>query len=83
MPIEVNKMYTFKGKEVRDLDAKKIGAKLKDLRGSRSQKEVAEAVNVTDMAISLYESGDRIPRDEVKIALAEYFGVSVESIFYT
>lgn len=65
------------------MDAKRIGAKLKELRGSRSQKEVAEAVNVTDMAISLYESGDRIPRDEVKIALAEYFGVSVESIFYT
>ena len=65
------------------MDAKKIGAKLKELRGSRSQKEVTEAVNVTDMAISLYESGDRIPRDEVKIALAEYFGVSVESIFYT
>ena len=68
---------------MRDLDAKKIGAKLKELRGSRSQKEVADAVNVTDMAISFYESGDRIPRDEVKIALAEYFGVSVESIFYT
>lgn len=65
------------------MDAKKIGAKLKELRGSRSQKEVADAVNVTDMAISFYESGDRIPRDEVKIALAEYFGVSVESIFYT
>lgn len=65
------------------MDAKRIGAKLKELRGSRSQKEIAEAVNVTDMAISLYESGDRIPRDEVKIALAEYFGVSVESIFYT
>lgn len=83
MPIEVNKMYTFKGKEVRDLNAKKIGAKLKELRGSRSQKEVADAVNVTDMAISLYESGDRIPRDEIKVALADYFGVSVESIFYT
>ena len=76
-------MYTFKGKEVRDLNAKKIGAKLKELRGSRSQKEVADAVNVTDMAISLYESGDRIPRDEIKVALADYFGVSVESIFYT
>lgn len=65
------------------MDAKKIGAKIKELRGSRSQKEVADAVNVTDMAISLYESGDRIPRDEIKVALADYFGVSVESIFYT
>ena len=65
------------------MNAKKIGAKLKELRGSRSQKEVADAVNVTDMAISLYESGDRIPRDEIKVALADYFGVSVESIFYT
>lgn len=65
------------------MDAKKIGVKLKELRGSRSQREVADAVNVSDMAISLYESGDRIPRDEIKIALADYFGVSVESIFYT
>ena len=64
------------------MDAKKIGARLRELRGDRSQKEVADACGVTDMAISLYESGDRIPRDETKILLAAYFGVTVESIFF-
>ena len=64
------------------LDAKKIGERLKRLRGSRSQKEVADACDVTDMAISLYESGERIPRDEIKVRLAKYFEVSVESIFF-
>jgi transcriptional regulator with XRE-family HTH domain len=64
------------------VDSKKIGARLRDLRGDRSQSEVAEAVGVTAMAISLYESGERIPRDETKIALAAYFKVTVESIFF-
>ena len=65
------------------MDAAKIGERLKSLRGSRSQKEVADACGVTDMAISLYESGERTPRDEIKIKLAKFFGVTVESIFFT
>lgn len=64
------------------MDSKKIGARLRDLRGDKPQSEVAEAVGVTAMAISLYESGERIPRDETKIALAAYFKVTVESIFF-
>lgn len=64
------------------MDAKKIGARLRSLRGARSQKEVAQAVGVTDMAISLYESGERIPRDEIKKALAEFYQVTVGSIFF-
>lgn len=64
------------------MDSKQIGKVLRELRGDRSQTEVADAVGVTAMSISLYESGERIPRDEVKIALAKYYGRSVESIFY-
>ena len=64
------------------MDSKLIGKVLRELRGDRSQTEVADAVGVTAMSISLYESGERIPRDEVKIALAKYYGRSVESIFY-
>lgn len=53
MGIEVvNKTYTHR-REVQRLDSKKIGARLRALRGERSQKEVADAVGVTDMAISL------------------------------
>lgn len=64
------------------MDTKKIGARLRELRGARPQSEVAEACGVTAMAISLYESGERIPRDETKIALAAFFGTTVESIFF-
>lgn len=64
------------------MDAKKIGKRLQTLRGSRTQREVAEAVGVTPMAISQYESGERIPRDETKIALAKYYKRTVNAIFF-
>lgn len=64
------------------MDAKKIGKRLQTLRGSRTQREVAEAVGVTPMAISQYESGERIPRDEIKKALAKYYKRTVNSIFF-
>ena len=64
------------------MDSKKIGARLRELRGDRSQNEIADAIGVTSMAISLYENGERIPRDEIKRAIAKFFGVTVESIFY-
>lgn len=65
------------------MDTIKIGKILRDLRGDRPQREVAEAIGVTTMALSQYENGNRVPRDEIKISLAKFYGVTVESIFYT
>ncbi len=65
------------------LDADVIGKRLKDLRGDRSQQEVADAIGVSKMAISGYESGKRIPKDGAKVALADYYGKTVEQIFFT
>ena len=59
-----------------------IGEKLKELRGDKSQAEVAVAVGISDSAMSAYENGDRVPRDEVKIRLAKYFGKTVQEIFF-
>lgn len=64
-------------------DSKVIGARLRDLRGDRSQKAVADAVGVEVMTISNYERGERVPQDEIKIRLAEYFGKTVQDIFFT
>lgn len=64
-------------------DKSVVGERLRALRGSRTQKEVAEALGVTMMAISLYESGERMPRDEIKVKLANYYKKSVTSLFYT
>ena len=65
------------------IDTKVIGNRLRELRGDKTQKEVADAVGVTAMAVCQYEAGLRLPSDQVKIALAEYFGRTVENIFFT
>ncbi len=64
------------------MDKKKIGERLVKLRGNRSQIEVAKAVNITPSALSMYENGERIPKDEIKKRLAEYYKRSVTTIFY-
>ena len=61
---------------------KDIGAKLRALRGERSQAEVAEDLGVSVSALSMYECGNRIPRDEIKIRIANYYGKSVSEIFF-
>lgn len=67
------------------LDSKKISEKLGNLRLKKnvSQSQVAESLGITEAAVSQYESGQRIPSDEVKIKLSNYYGVSVQDLFYT
>lgn len=65
------------------MDAKTIGRKLRELRGVfRTQEEVAKAVGIERSALSRYEKGEQIPTDRVKLALAEYYGVSVGALFF-
>lgn len=59
-----------------------VAKKLITLRGGRTQEEVAEAVGISRTALSNYEQGLRIPRDEIKIKLAKYFEKSVSEIFF-
>ena len=62
----------------------KAGEKLRKLRlrEGKSQTEVARAVFISDSALSSYENEDRIPRDDVKQRLANYFGKTVGEIFF-
>ena len=62
---------------------KGYGKKLKELRGARSQTEIANAIKVAPSAIAMYESEQRMPRDDVKIKLASLFKTTVQYIFYT
>lgn len=64
------------------MDAKKIGRRLLLLRGKTPREEVAKAIGVSVSAISMYENGERIPRDAIKIRLAKYYSRSVEEIFF-
>ena len=58
-----------------------IGAKIRTMRGTESQQSLADKLDISKSALAMYERGERIPRDEVKVRIAQYFGTSVESIF--
>lgn len=65
------------------MDKETIGRRLRELRGVfRTQREVADAIGITPAALSMWECGERVPGDEAKIALARYYNVSVQELFY-
>lgn len=61
-----------------------VGTKLKVLREEKkkTQQQVAFELDITKSALAMYERGKRVPRDEIKVRIADYYGVSIESLFY-
>ena len=57
--------------------------KLIKLRGEKPQREIAEAVGIATSTYQMYENGKRVPSDSVKIRLSDYFGVSVQALFFS
>lgn len=55
---------------------------LKKLRGNKSQKQIADEIGITKSSWAMYERGERVPRDEIKIQIAHFFGKTVEEIFF-
>lgn len=64
------------------MDRKAIGQRLLMLRGEESRAVVADAIGVSISALQMYENGERVPRDEIKVKLANYYNQTVRSIFY-
>jgi transcriptional regulator with XRE-family HTH domain len=60
-----------------------VGQKLKDLRGDRSRDSVAAAVGISSSALGMYENNLRMPRDDIKKKLADFYGVTVQHLFFT
>lgn len=58
------------------------GKRLVELRGERSQHEVAKAVGIATSTLGMYETEKRIPRDCIKSKLAEYYDTTVQKIFF-
>lgn len=65
------------------MNSNEIGNKLVELRGGRTQEQVAKEVGISVSALSMYECGERIPRDPIKIKLAKYYKKSVQAIFFS
>lgn len=64
------------------MDKLLIGKRLMKLRGNKTREEVAKAVNISVSALQMYENGRRVPKDEIKIRLASYYGKTVQEIFF-
>jgi transcriptional regulator with XRE-family HTH domain len=67
------------------MNAEVIGKKIKNLREKNniSRENFANAVEISQSALSMYENGQRIPRDEVKLRIARFFNTSIEELFFT
>ncbi|WP_295272367.1 helix-turn-helix transcriptional regulator [Veillonella sp.] len=63
---------------------KSIGEKLATLRNARNltQKELGIAVGVSTASIAMYELNERVPRDEIKKRIADFFEKTVQEIFF-
>lgn len=55
--------------------------KLRKKKGFSRQK-VADDLGISLSAVQMYENGERVPRDSIKMALADYYGTSVQRIFF-
>ena len=64
------------------IERAEIGKRLKMLRGDRTIKKVSDDTGIGASALAMYENGHRIPRDEAKMILADYYDVSLERLFF-
>lgn len=66
-----------------ELNAVAIGKRLAKLRRGRKVEKISNDLGISMSALRMYESGHRIPCDENKIRLAEYYKTSVQKIFFS
>lgn len=59
-----------------------LGKRLKELRGDRNRDKVAEAVGISSSAMGMYECNKRVPRDDVKKKLADFYNVTIQQLFF-
>ena len=66
-------------------NAEIIGAKIKKLREAEniSRETFCDDVEISLSALSMYETGQRIPRDEIKLKIARRLNTSIEALFFT
>lgn len=59
-------------------------SKIRELRRQKgfTQREMAELIGVSEGAIGMYETGERIPKDDIKIKISKLFDKPVGYIFF-
>ena len=57
--------------------------RMRELRGNKSQAQVAEALGIPASTYASYEQGKREPKDSMKRKIADYYKRSVQFIFFS
>ena len=66
------------------MNGKTIGEKITFLRNEMNitQKELAQKLGISVASIAIYELNERIPRDEMKKKISEFFKVPIQDLFF-
>ena len=64
------------------VDRQKMADKLIELRGEKSREQIAVDWGISYSAVVSYEIAERVPRDEMKVKIANYYNLNVEDIFF-
>ena len=69
------------GEQVKEIS---VADRLKSARQRKGcpAKATADACGITENAVYMYENGYRVPRDEIKKKLAEFYGISIPELFF-
>ena len=70
-------------KHKNEYDAELAGRKLKDLRGIRTRIGVANETGINVISLQAYEEARRTPPPDRMATIANYYGVSVQWLFFT
>ena len=65
-----------------EVNGMNYGEKMKQLRGNKSRRNVAEELGISLSAYTKYERCERVPSDKMKIVIAGYFKKTVQEIFF-
>ena len=66
------------------MNKKLIAKRLKTLRDMKgeTQEQTASACGIGRNAYASYEAGSRVPRDPVKVVIANHFDVTITELFF-
>lgn len=64
------------------MDKKKIAQRLIELRGNIPREKVCTDLEISFSSLQSYELGLKIPKDETKKKLANYYNTTVQNIFF-
>lgn len=63
------------------MNQKEVGRYLRELRGERTLDKVSDDTGIGRSALNMYELGLRVPRDEAKVKLSQYYKVPIDIFF--